>query len=447
MLSYHYQPEEVNRRVLRVIHLMLIAYVAPLWMQLLYMGETVDPQGMTHLGMVTIHPVTLTLLAANLWMPVYMLLLELIQSRVRNFWLYLGAQAAGIAIMYGALPNHDGRIPRLLVCVMFLIGAFYARIQEVHIGYPAIGWQAAGVLMVMTGEQLGLHDLRMAGYVTESLSAMLFVLYYNTCSLERALEHTKGAGGVPYDKVRQTNMGIMLLWVLLAVVLIVVLTITGVGDVLFDVLGAGTKWLLRQLVRLIGWIADILPQSEAYEKTAPTMELIQQGVGESADSNLVAILTMILEILTVICRLAAVIAVIYGVVYLCKWLYRSYIAAAPDERTHLTWRQARDQVVAADPMRTHRLSPLDPTPAARIRRAYVRLLKRGEGYRVLRQSMTPTEQMTVTVNIDNSNSPNQEELMRRIRLLYEKARYLPSQCTLQDVRSMRKAIQEIESHL
>lgn len=57
-MTYRYVHEEWNRRVLRVINLMLIAYVTPLWMQLLYLGEMADHSGMTSAFRVPVHPVT-----------------------------------------------------------------------------------------------------------------------------------------------------------------------------------------------------------------------------------------------------------------------------------------------------------------------------------------------------------------------------------------------------
>lgn len=443
MLSYQYLPEEWNRRVLRVINLMLISYVTPLWMQLLYLGEMADPSGMTRIASVSIHPVTLALLVGNLAMPIYVLLLELVQSRVQNFWIYLGAQAAGMAIMYIVLPDRNGGIPRLLVCAALLIGALYARIHETHLGYPAAGWLVVGVLMVMIGEQMGLHDLRMMGYVTEIISAVLFVLYYNVCSLEQALGHTRGAGGVPYDKVQQTNIVIMLLWILLSFGVILAMTLSGVGDVLFDAVGRGSVWLMRQLVRFLGWLVSLLPRSDAYEQTASAVDQFQQGTMNGSNSILVIILTAIWETIMVLYRLAGVAAIVYGIAYLCKWVYRSFREATLDERVQRNWQLSHERDHVTGNMIKTRLSAMDPTPAARIRRTYIRFLKRGEGYRQLRASMTPEEQMTASVNPEGILSMEQEAALREIRLLYEKARYLPSKCTLHDVRAIRQAIQSM----
>lgn len=447
MLSYHNLPEELNRRVLRVLHIMLVAYILPLWMQLIYMGEAVDASQMVTVMRVTIHPVTLTLLVENLVMPVYVLVLEVIQSRVRNFWLYLGAQLAAMAVIWYALPAGGGKIPRLIVCAVLLCAAFYARIQETHLGYPVPGWLVLGILMVLVGEQGGLHDMRMAGYVTEIAEAVLAVLYHNALSLERALEHTKGTGGVPYDKVRWSNMVIMLVWVVLSAGVILILTLSGIGDVIYDAIASAGVWMAQQFIHFLIWLINILPHADSYKGTASAVKHMQMGEVNGINALLAIIMSAIWETLVAFYQLVSLIVSVCVVVHLCKALYRSYMAASPEERHPIGWQLSRDKVAAVGGRVSKRLSPLDPSPAARIRRSYVRLLKRGEGYSDLRPSMTPAEQMTVSVNNKPESDLQDDAVMREVRLLYEKARYLPSQCTLQDVRAMRKAVQEMVSRL
>lgn len=447
MLSYHHLPEELNRRVLRVLQIMLVAYVLPLWMQLIYMGEAADASEMVSIWNIAMHPMTLTLLVENLVMPAYVLVLEVVQSRVRNFWLYLGVQLAGMAVMWYALPDRDGGMPRLIVCAVLLCTALYARIHETHLGYPVPGWLVMGILMVLVGEQGDLHDMCMAGYATEMVEAVLVVLYHNALALDHALEHTRSAGGVPYDKVRWTNVVIMSLWIVLSAVVILVMILSGVGDVLYDAFSSAGVWLTRQLIRFLIWIISILPHADSYKGTASAMKHLQMGETNSINAFLAMILSAIWETLVAFSRLVSLIVAVGVIVHLCKSLYRSYMAASPEERHPIGWQLTRDRVVTAGSRSSKRLSPLDPSPAARIRRSYVRLLKKGEGYSGLRPSMTPAEQMTVSVNCAPGPDLPDDSVIREIRLLYEKARYLPLQCTLQDVHAMRRAVQEMESRL
>lgn len=445
MLSYHYVHEELNRRVLRVLHMMLLAYVLPLWIQLCYMGEVQDPAGMLTIWNLTMHPVTITLLVENLVMAGYVLVLEIVQSRVRNFWLYLAAHAVAMAAMWFVLPESSGRIPRLLVCVVFLISAVYARIHETHMGYPAIGWLAVGMLMVMTGARLGLHDLMMSGYVTEIALAVLFALYYNAMSLEQALEHTRGAGGVPYDKVRMTNVIVMLLWLVASSVVIVLLILSGVGEVVLDALAQVGVWMGQQLVRFLGWIVSILPRSDSYEQTVAAAEQIELGTPDAATSLIIIILTAIWETILAFYRLVSVVLIIWLLIKGMQYFYKVFQQAELEQHRLRSSERFTERVFSSRNNRSARLSAFDPTPAARIRRMYLRFLRKGSGFSAVRQSMTPAELLTTSVNSDETSTVFSSDSYHQILYLYEKARYMPARCSLHDVHAMQRAIHDLLS--
>lgn len=456
MLSYQYVSEELNKRLLRVMHTMLLAYIMPLWLQLIYMGEaTGDGTQQIVIWNQSFHPVTIMLLVENLTMVAYVLVIEIVQERVRNFWLYTCSHVVCILAMWFTLQNSSGRIPRLIVCMVLMVCAFYARIQETHLGYPAIGWLSIGILMVLTGGQAGLHDMQSMGCVVEIASALLYVMYLNVQSLEHALQHNKGAGGIPYDKVRQTNLVVMTIWIVMASGLILAILLSGIGNHLFEVLGNGLHWCIRKLAQFIVYLLSLLPQStgETYQETANMIDELDQGALNPVTSILMIIMMAIWETLVALHQLLAIVLIIWLVVQFSKWLYHEFNMSNLEEHQHVTWQRTKEKAVWIPNHRSKGLSPFDPAPAARIRRAYIQFIRTGAGFGRIQDSMTPQELMTVSVNrkissdrenvIENSKE-NYSEEWESILHIYEKARYMPSQCSMQDVRTMHHAIRTVQ---
>lgn len=459
MLSYHYVPEELNRGMIRVMHMMLLAYVLPLWMQLIYMGEAVGTASVERIVIwnTSLHPVTVTLLCENLVMIVYAAVVELVQRRVRNFWIYCGSHVLCMLLMWFTLQESAGRIPRLMVCVVFMVCAFYARIHETHLGYPTAGWLAIGILMVLTASQVELQDMQTMGCATEIASAVLCILYYNAISLEHALEHTKGAGNVPYNKLQQTNLIVMAIWMVIAAVLIVFIIFSGLGDSVFDLLGQGFIWCLRQLVRFGVFLLSLLPRAgEMYQSTAGMIEEFQMEEIDPISSILLIILTAIWETLLFLQRIIAFVLIVWLIIQFCKWLYHAFYAADLEERRPVIWNRVTDYAVWVTQRSNRGLSPFDPTPAARIRRAYIGFIKSGGGYPDIQASMTPEELMTISVNYKANQvirrgtayptEPIQEN-MKRILELYELARYMPARCTIQNVNEMHRLVRHVRKEM
>lgn len=458
MLSYHYVPEELNKRILRVLHTMLLAYILPLWMQLIYMGDAAGDMAIHRIRIwnESLHPVTVALLAENLMMVLYVVVLEVVQRRIRNFWLYCGIHAGCMVLIWSMMIDSAGRIPRLIVCILLLVCAFYARIHETHLGYPGAGWLAIGILMVIMACQTDLHDMQVMGCITEIVSAVLCVLYYNVISIEHALEHTKGAGQVPYDKVRQINLVVMALWLMIAVALIVLIVFSGLGYTAFELLGQGAVWCLRQIIRFLLFVLSLLPQpGEVYQETAGMVEQFEMGEVDPISSILAIILIAIWETLVALQRIIAVLLIVWLVVQASRWLYHAFRSADLEERRRIPWQRATERAVWVSQRTTTGLSLLDPSPAARIRRIYIRFIRQGGGYRYIRESMTPAELMTVSVNgwkeIDSTSNINSSDQtsarMNRILELYEMARYMPARCTFQHVREMHHAVRALREEM
>lgn len=458
MLSYHYVPEQLNKRVLRILNIMLLGYILPLWMQLIYMGDASDATvERIMIWNLTLHPDTITLLIENLMMVIYVAVLEVVQERVRNFWLYLVAHLVCIGVMWCTLVGSDGRIPRLIVCIAFVCCALYARIHETHLGYPTAGWLGLGILMVITSSQTELHDMQAAGCAMEIASAVLSALYYNVTSVEHALEHTKGAGGVPYDKVRQTNLIVMLLWLITAVGLIALILLSGIGNAFMSGIGEAAIWCLRQVLRAVVYLLGLLPQgADSYQETAGMIEAFDPGSINPIESILMIVLMAIWETILALYRLVAFVLAIWAVVKCSKWLYKSFIAAEIEEHQSMFWSRAVERSVIRTRNRVRGLSPIDPSPAARMRYLYIQFIRKGDGFKNIQSSMTPDELMTVSVKckrIIDQNVENEDDdhvitaRIEQIRALYELARYMPEQCTYRNVQEMRSAIRYIQKEL
>lgn len=455
MLSYHYVHEEGNCRILRIINIMLLAYLLPLWMQLLYMGEASGNAGeRIVIWNETICLVTCQLLAENLMMVLYVLIMEIVQERIHNLWIYIVVHGTAMTVMWNILPRSDGRIPRLIISILLLCGAVYARIHETHLGYPAIGFLSIGILMVMCAGQVHSCDLQLMGCAAETVFAMLLMVYGNFRSINYAIQNARNAGMSPGRKIQVTNLCMMVLWGIITAGITVLLLLSGAANALADFLIGLSRLLLQQIVRFMMFLYSLLPDPEqAYQRTSSLAEQFELGNPDAAMSILMILLMAVWETLLAFYRIAAFVMAGYCVIEIAKWFYRAFMMAQLEHHENIKATIPVDRIVREMAHGRYGVLPVDPSPSAIIRRSYVRFIRNSDAIGLIQPHMTSEEELTELVNSlklkDNcaaDGSNRVEEILSHIetiRSLYEQARYVPERCRYTDVRNMKRAIREI----
>ena len=153
------------------------------------------------------------------------------------------------------------------------------------------------------------------------------------------------------------------------------------------------------------------------------------------------ILEMIYKILEVVIIIAVTIAICYIVYRLIVNFYHDFRAADMENK------DKRRYILPEERGRTRieqegRLSPLDFSPDARIRRIYIRLIRRHPEAEKIRPFHTPAE-IEEAVLGGRKVWESAQEPLARVHACYELARYAPERVTAEDVRIMREAAREV----
>ncbi len=462
--NYHLVHEELNMKVLRTLNVCLMAYVFPLWIQLFYMGEAGVESGLlpeipdVTFGAITLNGYVPALLTGNLVMIVFAFLHEVIQDKVQNFYLYLMLHLVLLAgIAFPMSMNRNAQItdpgsgtmviPRLCIAIVIIMIEIGSRIKEIHNGYPSFGWLFVGIGMCLFSAIAGFHDMAVCGYVTEMFSAVLAAMYYNALSLQHALGQTGLTKALPIGRVKQLNLYLMLFWILVGAVLIAVFTLTGVVEFLLGGVGSAISYLFQRLVAFIMWLLAKLPRGAAYSQTVQAYENLQQEELTPISALLMLIVTAIWETMVQIMKIGGSILLVWFLISEIRVMIRSFQQARLEEkevRGLLVPEEARTLVRVK---REKRLSFWNRTPAASIRRQYIALVRNSEAFKsAYRTSLTPLEieeKVLLTEMVNSSQPQGVEGDLKLIRNLYEKARYVPETCSIQDAQQMRKLVRQL----
>lgn len=352
--------------------------------------------------------------------------LEVIQRCLKGFGLYTLAHLSALFFIFMGAPFYP--FVHLALGVIASVIMYADRAMRRRDFYPTPFWLAYPVLIYIAGYMEKGESLRGLGVFAEVVLIGLFFVYRNQLSMERTFNTAKDYVRVPYRKIKMVNACVFGLFAVTAIVLALALSQIFNGEALvrtvfrgilglYGLLTLGLFWLVSHLFPDFGGSmtamdsADIAMALAAYQEEHPYLMMMWRAVELAISIVGIALFVWILR-------------------NVWKEFYREFRTAdleTDDVRLKIVNEEDRKQErVAAKRVRR----PGIFSPAARMRRMYVRYIRSHPGVDRIRPSHTPKElEAAVEAHGDV-----------RIRELYERARYAPGLVTDEDVREMKRGI-------
>lgn len=371
------------------------------------------------------------LLFSGMEMLLVVIIMEVIQRCLKGFAIYTLAHLLVLLLIYAGAPFyaylHLGAVAAATLVM------YYDRTMRRRDFYPSPGWLIYPVLIYTVG-YIGKHGtLRVLGVFAEIVLIALFFFYQNQKGMDRTFNTAKNYVRVPYRKMKMVNAWVFGAFAVLAVGLALLLSQLFNGEAIVRMIGKGLLagyalfalglfWLLGHLFPKGGGdamasmdSADIAAMLAAFQEEHPYLTMLWHAVQ----------MTM--------CVISMFVAA-YLLYRLWVEFYRNFRTAdleTDDVRLKIV--NEEDKSRSRAPRKTTRRMGFF-SPAAKVRRMYVRYIRRHSGLERIRPSHTPTElEFAVTARGDV-----------RIRDLYERARYAPELVTEEHVREMRECCRGLE---
>lgn len=364
------------------------------------------------------------LLFSGIEMLIFAIAMEVMQRLLKGFGIYTIAHLSVLLLIYVGAP-YFAYIHLGFAAAATLV-MYYDRAARRRDFYPTPGWLLYPVLIYTVGYVGGSAGLRGMGVFAEIALIALFFLYQNQRGMDRTLTTAKEYVRVPYRKMKVVNAWMFGLFSVPAIVLALIFSQIFNGEVIVLTIG---KWIVAGYALLtlaFFWFFS---------------HLIPEGGGDAMagmdSANIAAMLAAYQEEHPYLSMLWSAFQFIIGVFCLALTVYllhHFFVEFYRDFRTaDLETDDVRMQIVEEKDKLRSRVPKKAArrvgffTPAAKIRRMYVKYIRRYPRLERIRPSYTPTEIERAVIAHGDA----------RIRELYERARYAPELVTEEQVREMR----------
>ena len=297
--------------------------------------------------------------------------------------------------------------------------------------YPEAGWLVYPFIIYAFGMGFENETVRSLAFAAELAMVALFIFYKNAVSLRHTFLAAKEHVRVPYLKIRRLNTGLLALFLFLAALVTAVLGVFFDGQKLVDAVGNLLFMGYAAVMLLILKLLSLLPFSETGGAAAAAEAAESpEPIAAAAENPLIKLIWIWLERIFIALTAAAVLFIIYYLIKEFIFDLRASDAESRDTRKRI------DRVEKAKKLPSERepgLSVFDFSPAARIRRLYLRYMKMQPGAKNISLSETPEEQMVTAGCVAAARDD--------IRAIYEEARYAPERASEGTLAAMREAIE------
>lgn len=317
-----------------------------------------------------------------------------------------------------------------VICLVQVSSLYSGRVRGAYVFAPMPGHLLFPAFVYIGGLITQIAALKVLAVGAEILLALLYLAWLNQKSLEHTYVAASERTRVPYRKIGLLNGGLLVLYLALAGLICLVLTALWSGDDLLMALPRLILSLAGLVIYALLWIfSHIFPSG---------------GDGAaSADGGGPLMLPAGQELFPWMHTLWFVLERVFGVVFLMILAYAFYRslydfyydfkAADPETGDTRKRTETRERV-----RKRHRkrLSPLDFSPRARIRREYRKYILSRPGRARIEPSHTPSQLEDAAAG--PAKGPGEDR--RIIHDLYEKARYGKGIVTGEDLEEMRAAV-------
>ena len=375
-----------------------------------------------------------SLVLCGLLMVCLALLSDQLQHRVKN----IGPYTAWCTGLFFFVTICAGLISPLvwkffgLECLLQIPAPYRGRAMEHYVFIPSIVHLLFPVCIYFLGvftEGAGLKALAVGG---EILFILLYLAWLNQKSLERTYVGASERTRVPYRKIGALNGGLLAVYLGLAGLICLVLTAIYSGDELLMALPlAAFRLAALVLYGIVRLFALLFPSAGDGGGTGGGEGGPMMPEGEP----LFPWMHLVWFVLERVFGILFLLLLAYSCYRALYDFYYDFRAADPETGDTRKRTQTREKLQR---IKRPRLSVLDFSPAARIRREYRRFLLKQPGREEIEKSHTPAQLEEVAGGPGAAGRENWKTIHR----IYEKARYGPGQVTARDLALMREAIRK-----
>lgn len=355
-----------------------------------------------------------------------------IQHRIRRLFPYTAACLA-LSLSVTAL---SGLVDPLVwkifgaICLVQVSSLYSGRVRGTYVFAPVPGYLLFPAFVYVGGIVAKIRALKALAVGAEIFLALLYLAWLNLKSLEHTYVAASERTRVPYRKIGRLNGGLLAIYLILAGLICLVLTAIWSGDDLLMELPLLALRLAGLLIYAILWIfSHIFPSIGDGAASQAGDGAMQMPAGQ--------------ELFPWIHTLWYVLERVFGVVFLLILAYAFYRslydfyydfrAADPETGDTRKRTETREKVRRR---RRERLSPLDFSPRARIRREYRKYILSQPGRDKIEPFHTPAQLEEAAGG--PGKGPGDDRML--IHDLYEKARYGAGKVTGEELEKMKSAI-------
>lgn len=430
-------------------------------------------------GRLFFEPASFSVLVSSLAMAASALVFAWVQRNVKGIFAYGLIHAAVVAVLAVTGAGMFDLIFRMVVIVYATGMAFHARIRKAYLVYPGPPLLAIPGFVFVPAYTLGNRPVQTISILMVTYLMLSWLFYRNLTTFAGTIREARAFTKVPFNRMRRVNAGILAVFLTASAALAALTALIVDGEAVIAMVRDGIATFMRLVLYGIFWVLSLLLRGGGEEAAEAAEEQAQQAMPLAGEAASNPILEMLYRIFEVVLFIAVTVALCYLAYRLIVDFYHDFRAADmenKDKRRYIL-PEERERTRLA---REERLSPFDFSPEARIRRIYIRLMKRHPEAEKIRPHLTPAEieeavlgyrsdaagnsripsaavasqaawtdrsASSDTPQAADSGSGNKAALpadaMTRVHVCYELARYAPERVTQEDLRIMREAAREI----
>lgn len=391
-------------------------------------------------GRLFFEPVTASVLASALAMAISAVIFAWVQRNIKGIFLYGLIHAAIVVALAITRAGLFDLIFRMVVIVWATFMACQARIHKSYMVYPGPALLAIPGSVFVPAYTLGNRPVQTVCILMVTYIMLSWLFYRNLSTFAGTIREARAFTKVPFNRMRRVNAGILAVFLTVSAVLAAVTALIVDGEAVLAMLRDGLATVMRWVLFGLAWLLSRLLRGGGEEMVQEAEGGGQPNMPFAGDAASNPILEVLYRIFEVALFIAVTVALCYLAYRLIVDFYHDFRAADmenKDKRRYIL-PEERERTLLE---REGRLSPLDFSPDARIRRIYIRLMKRHPEAEKIRPHLTPAEIEAAVLG--EWRLAEYADPLARAHACYELARYAPERVTMEDVRIMREAAREI----
>lgn len=355
-----------------------------------------------------------------------------IRQKEWSFWMFIGSHL--LLIFGGVLGISITGLKGwyLLIWITLILYSAILRLvpQARGLDEPGLVYVVILILNYMLICALnGSVPVQSVSILTVLLCFLLYLLYRNLDCMDEFIMLQGFSTKVDEQGIRKLNNRLSLLYTGVLGIILGLFSLFR-GEKLWEVLAGLLKKVLRYLLSLLPITEQVQPEEK--EEIKNGMGNMLHEMTEEQDPSM--FMKILGEIMYVAFTILIVVAVIAAIVYAVLYIYRNFYhkQSGKDENKVVESLSYGDKVTKEK--KTRFFARQEQNPARRIRKIYKKNMKRLGAKRISRFSyMAPEEQVKLL-----REQGTDEETVRKISALYEKARYSSELLTDNEVDYMRR---------